>query len=124
MLKSMLLVEDNYEMRALLRELVADLVSSVHECSDGAQALAAYAAHRPDWVLMDIAMKDLDGIGATRAIKSAYPDAKVIIVTCYDEAELREAARAAGACDYVLKENLLALRELISQLQTIKETTQ
>ncbi len=110
MLKSMLLVEDNYEMRALLRELVADLASAVHECSDGAQALAAYAAHRPDWVLMDIAMKDLDGIGATRAIKSAYPDAKVIIVTGYDEAELRQAAQAAGACGYVLKDNLLELR--------------
>jgi DNA-binding NarL/FixJ family response regulator len=60
---------------------------------------------------MDIAMKDLDGISATRQIKAAYPDAKIIIVTGYDEAELRQAAREAGACGYVLKENLIELRQ-------------
>jgi len=121
---SLLIVEDNAKMRRMLKSLVADLASPIHECVDGADALAAYAAQRPDWVLMDIAMKDLDGISATRKIKAAYPDAKIIIVTGYDEAELRQAAREAGACGYVLKENLLALRELIGQSQTVKETTQ
>jgi CheY-like chemotaxis protein len=110
---SLLIVEDNAKMRRMLKSLVADLVSTVHECSDGAEALAAYTAQRPDWVFMDIAMKELDGISATRALKDAYPEARIIIVTSYDDAELRAAARQAGACGYVLKENLLALRELI-----------
>jgi CheY-like chemotaxis protein len=108
---SLLIVEDNAKMRRMLKTLVADLASPVHECEDGAEALAVYAAQRPDWVLMDIAMKDLDGISATRRIKAAYPDAKIIIVTGYDEAELRWAAREAGACGYVLKENLIELRQ-------------
>ena len=110
---SLLIVEDNAKMRRMLKSLVADLASAVHECADGAGALAVYAAQRPDWVLMDIAMKDLDGISATRQIKAAYPDARIIIVTGYDEAELRQAAREAGACDYVLKENLLEVRRLL-----------
>lgn len=110
---SLLIVEDNAKMRRMLKSLVADLCSAVHECSDGAEALAAYTAQRPDWVLMDIAMKELDGISATRALKAVYPEAKIIIVTSFDEAELREAARSAGACGYVLKVNLLALRELL-----------
>ena len=107
---SLLIVEDNAKMRRMMKSLVADLASAVHECSDGAQALAAYAAQRPDWVLMDIAMKELDGIGATRAIKAAFPEARIIIVSSYDGADLRQAAQEAGACGYVLKENLLELR--------------
>ena len=109
----LLIVEDNAKMRRMLKSLVADLASAVHECSDGAQALAAYAAARPDWVLMDIAMKDLDGISATRALKAAWPEARIIIVTSYDSAELRQAAQEAGACGYVLKENLLEVRRLL-----------
>ncbi|HEX8999058.1 MAG TPA: response regulator transcription factor [Blastocatellia bacterium] len=108
---SLLIVEDNAKMRRMLKTLVDDLASPVHECADGAEALAVYAARRPDWVLMDIAMKDLDGLSATCQIKSAYPDAKIIIVTGYDEADLRQAAREAGACGYVLKENLIELRQ-------------
>ena len=112
---SLLIVEDNAKMRRMLKSMVADLASDVRECSDGSEALAAYTAHHPDWVLMDIAMKDVDGISATRQIKAVYPEARIIIVTSYDEVELREAARVAGACGYVLKENLSALHELISK---------
>ena len=109
----LLIVEDNAKMRRMLQSLVSDLSSDVRECADGSEALAAYTAHPPDWVLMDIAMPDLDGISATREIKAVYPEAKIIIVTGRDEADLREAARVAGACGYVLKENLLDVRRLL-----------
>jgi CheY-like chemotaxis protein len=107
---NLLIVEDNEQMRRMLKSLVADLAAAIYECGAAAEALAAYTAHQPDYVLMDIAMKEMDGIAATREIKRAYPEAKIIIVTNYDNADLREAARAAGACGYVLKENLLELR--------------
>jgi len=107
---SLLIVEDNEQMRRMLKSVVADLTSAVYECDDGAEALAAYAAHRPDFVLMDIAMKEMDGVTATREIMGTYPEANIIIVTNYDNADLREAAREAGACGYVFKENLLDLR--------------
>jgi two-component system response regulator DegU len=110
---SLLIVEDNVKMRRMLKSLVADLASPIHECDDGAEVLAIYAAQRPDWVLMDFEMKRMDGISATREVKAAHPEARIIIVTGYDEAELRAAAQEAGACGYVLKENLLEVRRLL-----------
>lgn len=102
-----LIVEDNENMRRMIRSVIRDLAGEVHECEDGAQALDAYAAHRPDWVLMDLRMRDVDGITATGRITSAFPEARVAIVTSYDDQDLRRASREAGASAYVLKENLL-----------------
>src|SRR5262245_60474703 len=102
----LLIVEDNPAVRRIIRSIVAPLADEIHECEDGVGALAAYQTHRPDFVLMDVAMSSLDGIAATRQIRAADPAAKVIIVTNYDEADVREEAQQAGACGYVLKENL------------------
>ena len=112
---SLLIAEDNEKMRRLIKSLLGDLVSVVWECSDGAEALAAYNRHRPDFVLMDIQMKLMDGITATRRIKAADPAARIIIVTDYDQADLREAARQAGACAFVAKENLLELVRFLQE---------
>ena len=112
---SLLIAEDNEKMRRLLKSLLGDLVSVVWECSDGAEVLAAYNHHRPDFVLMDIQMKLMDGITATQRIKAVDPAARIIIVTDYDQADLREAARQAGACAFVAKENLLELVRLLQE---------
>ena len=111
-----LIVEDNDRMRGLIRMTVADLAGTIHECSDGAEALAAYTANRPDCVLMDIRMARMDGIAATRQIRAAYPDATIIIVTDYDDEKLRHLAQSAGACRYLVKENLFAIRKVIGEL--------
>src|SRR5438270_7894846 len=100
---TVLIVEDNASVRRLIGRIVASVASEIHECEDGAAALAAYLEYRPDFVLMDIEMKELDGITATLRITTACPAANIIMVTNYDDAELREAARDAGACGYVLK---------------------
>jgi len=81
---------------------------------EGEAALAAYQTHSPDVVLMDIELGQVDGITATRRITTADPAAHVIIVTSYDETDLREAARQAGARGYVLKENLCEMRRLLA----------
>ncbi len=75
----------------------------------GADALAAYVEHSPDVVLMDVRMPRMDGLAATRQILHHSPQAKIVIVTDYDEDELRSAAREAGACAYALKHNLTEL---------------
>lgn len=67
----------------------------------------------PDWVLMDIQMKELDGLSAAKLLKSQFPQARIVIVSKYAEAETRSASIEAGACDYVMKENLLAIRAII-----------
>jgi CheY-like chemotaxis protein len=110
----LLIVDDSQEMRSLIRSVVADMAGTIGECCDGALALAAYAEQRPDWVLMDIRMPEMDGISATREIKASYPEAHVCIVTDYDDGELRQAAREAGAEAYVIKEDLLGLRQVLT----------
>jgi CheY-like chemotaxis protein len=109
----LMIVEDNDPMRRLIRSFVAKFADEIWECSDGAEAVAVYAAHRPDWVLMDVAMETMDGITATLKIRELFAGARIVIVTQYDDAMTRAAARQAGACGYVLKDNLPAIRELI-----------
>jgi DNA-binding NarL/FixJ family response regulator len=111
---NVLIVDNSPRMRRMIRSLLAGLAHEVFECEDGSQALAAYQAHRPDWVLMDIGLNDVDGIVVTGALKAAFPEAKVVIVTDYDDARLRQAAHQAGACAYVLKEDLFKVREIIN----------
>lgn len=99
----------------MMKQYLLDLADEICECEDGAEAVPAYAAFHPDWVLMDLAMKRTDGINATKQLHAIDPALKILIVTNYNEAELREAAREAGACGYVLKENLLDMRRLLTQ---------
>ncbi|HYF36298.1 MAG TPA: response regulator transcription factor [Prosthecobacter sp.] len=111
-----LIVEDHPPMRQLIRAVVADLAEAITECGDGAEAVAAYTAEQfsgADRVLMDLEMPGVDGLEATRRLHTAFPDAQVIIVTQHGDAHLRDAATEAGACGYVLKENLLELRRLL-----------
>ena len=109
----LLIVDDNPGVRRVIRSLVAKVAGEIRECADGAEARALYNLQWPDFVLMDIQMSTLDGIAATQQIRAADPAARVIMVTDYDQPDLREAARQAGACAYVLKENLPELVGLL-----------
>jgi DNA-binding NarL/FixJ family response regulator len=109
----LLIVEDNPSIRQIMRFFLSDLTEEISECEDAADAFTAYSRLLPDWVLMDIKMKQINGLTATAEIKAAYPDAKIVIVTSFDNKNLREKAVQAGACGYVLKENLLDLRKLL-----------
>ncbi|HMY73593.1 MAG TPA: response regulator transcription factor [Blastocatellia bacterium] len=116
-LMRVLIVENNSAMRHLLRQVIGD-AAEVYECTDGAEALPLYEAHHlngADWVLMDLRMARVNGLEATRRLRAAHEDARVLIVTSYSDARLREAARQAGACGYVLKENLHQLQELLAE---------
>ena len=105
-----LIVDDNREMRRTIRSCVCEPADEAFEASDGAEVLEAYRAHRPDWVLMDMRMPHVDGLAATRELKAVFPEARVLIVTNYDDGSLRSSALDAGACGYVLKEKLRDLR--------------
>jgi len=69
---------------------------------------------------MDIELGEVDGLEATRRIKAEYPEARIVIVTNYDDARLRQSAIDAGACAYVLKENLSALLEIVRETEAPK----
>jgi CheY-like chemotaxis protein len=109
----LLIVDDNSQVRRMIHNLIEDLESEIYECEDGEQALSAYVEHQPDWVLMDVRMKRVDGLTATRQIKRIFPAAKIIIVTNHTDRKIRQAAKDAGACAFVSKDNLIGLRDLI-----------
>jgi DNA-binding NarL/FixJ family response regulator len=111
----LLIVEDSLPVRRMLRSVVAPIANEIDECGNGSEAVLLYASGRPDFVLMDIDLEEMNGIAATRKIIADDPNAKIIIVTNYDEKDLREEASQAGACGYVLKENLL---DVLGLLQT------
>ena len=94
----------------------------VAEAADGRQAVAAVLKHRPDVVLMDIRMPEMDGLEATRRIAAARPaepgkDTRIIILTTFDLNQYVYAALAAGASGFLLKdvspEHLVAAVQLV-----------
>ena len=108
-----LIVDDSPGMRDVIKILLSGRPMTFSECADGMEALERYAAERPDWVLMDIRMPRVDGLTATRQITEGFPEARVIVVTDYDDHDLRAEARSAGASAYILKEDLSELPGLI-----------
>ena len=108
-----LIAEDNPLMRKMIRSLVEDLASEIIECADGEAALRLYEKNHPEWVLMDVSMRPVDGLSATRAIRARFQSARVVIVTEHDDAETRRCAFEAGASGFFGKDYLLPLRSLI-----------
>jgi DNA-binding NarL/FixJ family response regulator len=103
--------------RLILRAAGIDVAA---EAADGAQAVTAVLKHRPDVVLMDIRMPELDGIEATRRILAVGPAAagvRIIILTTFDLDQYVYAALAAGASGFLLKdvtpEHLVAAVQLV-----------
>jgi len=113
---TIMIVDDSRKMREMTKKILynhfTDL-EDVFECGDGLEAIQAYKEYKPDWVLMDVEMKPMDGLSATAKIMGADPDAKIIIVTQYNEPEFREAANNAGAYAYIFKENLFDIPNII-----------
>ena len=105
MTRRVLVVEDQEDNRAILRDLLAHAGYEVVEVGDGAQALPAATAHRPDVILMDIQLPILDGYEATRRIKAdpALKHIPIIVITSYALSGDETQARAAGCDAYVAK---------------------
>jgi len=101
-----LLVDDDALVRSGLRMMLAgaDQIEVVGEAGDGREVLAAVDRHRPDVVLMDIRMPQLDGIEATRLLRAQPSPPAVIVLTTFDADELVLRALRAGAAGFLLKD--------------------
>jgi len=99
-----LVVDDEPDMREALTDLLSgsgfDIVGSA---CDGEEAVGLSASLHPDLVLMDLRMPGMDGIEATRHIKEQAPDTQVLILSAYDDSELRLAAADVGIYCYLVK---------------------
>jgi DNA-binding NarL/FixJ family response regulator len=101
-----LLVDDQRLMREGLRILL-ELESGlkvVGEAENGEVALTAYASLKPDVVLMDVRMPGMDGVEATWRLRKQWPDARVVILTTFDDDEYIFEGLRAGALGYLLKD--------------------
>jgi DNA-binding NarL/FixJ family response regulator len=114
-----LLVDDDALVRSGLRMMLAgaDTVEVVGEADDGRGVLPAVDLHRPDVVLMDIRMPQLDGIQATRLLRAQPSPPAVIVLTTFDADEYVLRALRAGAAGFLLKDTAPA--EIVRAIELV-----
>jgi DNA-binding NarL/FixJ family response regulator len=116
---SVLIADD----QTLFREGVARLLDGVDDiqvvglAENGHRAVELAGICRPDVVLMDVAMPELDGIAATRAIRGAWPDTRILILTIYDSDQYLLQGLQAGANGYILKD--ATREELVRAIEAV-----
>ena len=109
-----LLADDHALVRAGMRSLLRDIegVAVVGEAADGGQALALAERERPDVVLLDIAMKGMNGLEAAARFRELHPGIKVIILSMHASEEYVLQALRAGAAAYLIKDSATAELEI------------
>ncbi|HTN70951.1 MAG TPA: response regulator transcription factor [Methylomirabilota bacterium] len=115
--RRVLIADDHKMMRAGLRSLLEEQKSNfdcVGEAEDGQEAVSMAKELRPDIVVMDIAMPNVNGLDATREIKAALPDTKVIVLSMHANRAYVLQVLYAGASGYLLKDS--AFEELVTAL--------
>ena len=99
-----LLVDDEPRLRAQLGAMLADYgVAVIGEAGTGREGVELACRLRPDVVLMDLRMPELDGIAATRELAAVLPSTPVIVLSAYEDPALMAEARQAGARAYLVK---------------------
>ncbi|WP_021598183.1 MULTISPECIES: response regulator [Actinomadura] len=116
---SVLVADDQALLRGSFRVLIdtAPGLRTVGEAGDGAEAVALAERERPDVVLMDVRMPEMDGIEATRRICADLPDVRVLILTTFDLDTYVYAALRAGASGFLLKDTPPA--DLLSAIRVV-----
>lgn len=113
------IVDDQPVVRAGVARILApdDGFEVVAECDDGDQVVAAVGAHRPDLVLMDVRMRRLDGVTATRSLVSTGEAPPVLMFTTFDDDDALWGALDAGAAGFILKDS--SAEELIAAARAV-----
>lgn len=114
-----LLVEDHKVMREGLRMILADETDMevVGEANNGVEAISLAEQLRPDVVVMDVSMPELNGLKATEALGARLPHTKILILTRHGDAGYVKRLLLAGATGYVLKQS--AAEELVRGIRRI-----
>ena len=116
-----MLVDDQELVRSGLRRILRrrDGFEIAVECSDGDQVPAALAEHDVDVVVMDLRMKGVDGIEATRRLRDDTEAPPVLVLTTFDDDEMLSGALRAGAAGFILKDS--SAEDLIRAVRTVAQ---
>lgn len=101
-----LIVDDQILFAESLKTVIetrADSIEVVNIASNGKEAVKMAGIYKPDIILMDIRMPELNGVQATKIIREQYPDIKILILTTFDDDEYIHDALSFGATGYLLK---------------------
>ena len=98
-----LIVDDAAFMRVRAAKVLHEAGHQVLQAENGVQAVKQYAEHRPDAVLLDITMPEMDGLAALKEIRKLDPNARVAMVTAMGQQAIVMEALKSGARDFVLK---------------------
>ena len=98
-----LVVDDSALSRKISRRVLEEAGHAVEEAADGLAALERYALARPDLVLLDVTMADLNGLEVLQKLRDLDPAARVVMVTADAQSSTRTLSAAGGAVGFVLK---------------------
>lgn len=106
--KTILLVDDYDSFRVFLRKTLNGIFPNCVflEAEDGEEAVSLALSQQPRIVLMDIGLPKMNGIEATRQIRDRLPHTQIVMLTIHNDSAYKDAAFAAGAVAYVIKENM------------------
>lgn len=113
-----LIVDDSAHFRAALRAVLEfqPFVKTIDECTDGDEVLPYLSNNSDvDCILMDISMKRMDGLTASREVKKAYPTIPIIILSMHDEESYYASAKEIGVSDFLLKST--ELKALVAAIE-------
>ncbi len=114
-----IVVDDQELVRSGLRRILRrrDGLEIVAECADGSEVVAALSDHPADVVVMDLRMRQVDGITATRLVRALPSAPPVLVLTTFDEDELVSGALRAGAAGFILKDS--PAEELVMAVRSV-----
>ncbi|SDE69810.1 response regulator [Sporomusa acidovorans] len=121
-MNTLLIADDEQLERQALRFIIENNCPDVRiiaETGDGKNAVAISTEEKPDIVLMDIRMPELNGLEAARAIRAVLPDTTIVMLTAFDEFNYAKEALSLGAAEYLLKP--LRPKDLLQTLKTVTE---
>jgi len=98
-----LIVDDEVSVRDIIGNFIARKGQQVLKAQTGEEAIALYAKHKPDCVLLDMKLPDINGIEVCRSIKALNPQAKIYFITGIDDNSFRKEAEQFGIVGYLVK---------------------
>jgi DNA-binding NtrC family response regulator len=117
--RSVLVVDDDAQIRSLLADLLKEAGYAVRQAKTGAEATAAVEKQRPDLVMMDVKLPDMDGLDVLKTMKRERPELEIIVMTAFGGSSSAIKAMEHGAYDYVTKP--FEIDDLLATLRRVFE---